>query len=163
MVKGGLHSVRAMHIEHKIKIISPPPLWDDRLLLGHPDIDREHKSLFAIAARLFSQNQTSVSYHIIGAVLSELADYTSEHFGHEEILMDQAKYPGCDEHICHHLDFIQKLSVMVDAYERGRTDILPELQSFLFEWLLNHISEDDRKFGEFWRSKNPSVKNGACH
>ena len=151
-----------MHIEHKFTVISPP-LWDDRLLFGHPDIDRDHKSLFAIASRLFATKQSAISFTIIGDVLSQLADYAGEHFSHEELLMYQANYPGYDEHICQHIDFIRKLSIMIDTYERGRVDVLPELQSMLFDWLLNHTSEADRKFGEFWRSKNLSVKNGECH
>ncbi len=113
-------------------------------MCGHPDIDLDHKSLFAIAARLFATKQSDVSFSVIGEVLSQLADYAGEHFAHEELLMDQADYPGCDEHICQHLEFIQKLSILIDTYERGRTDVLPELQSVLFDWLLNHTSDDDR-------------------
>ena len=151
-----------MHSKHDTTVISPP-VWDDRLLFWHLDIDRDHKSLFAIAARIFTNEMSGVSYSLISDVLAELADYTSEHFGHEELLMDQVCYPNCAERILQHIAFIQKPSIMIDTYERHRVDVLPELHFVLFDCLLNHISDDNRKFGDFLKSRNPSVKNAEFH
>ena len=141
--------------------LTEAPKWDDRLLVGHPDIDHEHKSLFAIASRLFIDNQSKLLNVDIGEVLCELADYIQTHFSHEEHLMGQAKYPPCAEHVVEHWNFIQNITILIDHFECRKTGILAELQVFLFEWLITHISEEDRKFGDFWRDMNQSAIDGT--
>ena len=133
-----------------------PPLWNDRLTIGHLDIDREHKRLFHIASRLFEANDAGISQSDIGDILCELADYTGKHFAHEEFLMYQAKYPLCAEHVVKHWNFIQRLSLMINTYERAPHEVLQKLQSVIIEWLLQHIMADDMKFGEFWNKHHGS-------
>lgn len=126
--------------------------WDDRLSIGHPEIDREHMALFAIGSRLSDAGPSAGSEYVMSDVLCELADYARDHFGREETLMRIAKFSRCIEHVLEHWKFIQKLTRLIDAYERGRPDVLPELREFLGEWLTSHISIDDREFGDFLRS-----------
>ncbi|MEI8395262.1 MAG: bacteriohemerythrin [Rhodospirillaceae bacterium] len=126
--------------------------WNDRLLIGHPDIDREHKLLFSIAQRLNGSIEFDKRESFIGEVLCALADYSQEHFSHEELLMQKIKYPNCAEHVVKHWQFIQKLSGLIDHYERGSLDIILEIRAFVSEWLADHISREDMEFGEFYKS-----------
>lgn len=66
--------------------------------------------------------------------------------------MRTAKFPRCIEHVVEHWKFIQKLTRLIDAYERGRSDVLSELKEFLSEWLASHITVDDREFGDFLKT-----------
>ena len=131
--------------------------WDDRMLIGHAEIDREHRRLFEVAERLDGEGEDGAPAGEICEVLCELADYSRDHFAREENLMRIARFPRCVEHVVEHWKFIQTLTRLNDAYERGRTEVLPELRAFLGEWLASHITVDDRQFGDFLRQTGQTV------
>jgi len=127
-------------------------LWDDGMLIGHPDIDRDHRTLFAIIRRVDELAATEASVDAVSEVLCQLADYSREHFAREENLMRLSRFPRCTEHVVEHYKFIRKLTVLVDIFERGRPDVIPECRAFLGDWFVGHISLDDMEFGAHLRA-----------
>ena len=93
----------------------------------------------------------------VSEVLCELADYTRDHFGREENLMRVTKFPRCVEHVVEHWKFIQKLSALIDRFERRQPDVLKECRTFLIDWLVAHISVEDREFGEYLKGMGGAV------
>ena len=64
--------------------------WKERYKLGIEEIDRQHKNLFDIGARVYDLAVLKDSYdHYdeIMSVLNELLDYTKYHFTYEEDLI----------------------------------------------------------------------------
>ena len=66
-------------------------LWDDRLLIGHAEIDKQHKRLFAITARIFELGDAAAD-RVVCDILCELVDYATEHFGLEEEVLRIIKW-----------------------------------------------------------------------
>ena len=65
--------------------------WSDSLLVGHPEIDEEHKGIFVFAAALRDIDTTSAPPSTVSDIICRLVDYASTHFGHEEELMREAR------------------------------------------------------------------------
>ena len=137
------------------------PLWNDRLLIGHPTIDHEHMQLFLLVSQLFDADVPHRSRDVVSNVLCTMADYALIHFGHEEHFMVTSHYPLYLVHAQHHSRFITKLSVLINDYEQGSVDVLPGCKSFLVDWLLTHISVDDRTFGDFLIDENLALLPSA--
>lgn len=128
-----------------------PSLWDDSLLLGQPDLDNDHRALFAMIVRLDTLGTSSDPGAAVSDVLCQLADYSREHFAREENLMRLCRFPRCSEHVVEHYKFIRQLTVLVDIFERGRPDVVPECRAFLGRWFLDHISVADMEFANYLR------------
>jgi len=60
-------------------------------------------------------------------------------------------YPYRKEHMAQHVEFFEMLEKMMDDFkEEGATRALsPSINTFLMNWLEDHINSIDTKFGEF--------------
>jgi hemerythrin len=130
--------------------------WQDSLSLGIEVIDKQHKQWIqyfndtneAVASQ---KNRTQIS-----KTLGFLLDYTETHFSTEERFMSESRYGGFQEHKAKHDELRSTLKNLVKDYEdEGITSNLTEaIDSFLGNWLVNHIQEVDKKFGSFIRENN---------
>ena len=127
--------------------------WSDSLLVGHPEIDEEHKGIFAFAAALHDLDLENAPSSTVSDIICKLVDYASMHLGHEEELMRVAQYPLISGHSIEHWKFFGHLTEIIDDYERGREDVLPKCLAFLTNWLTKHILVNDVQLAEFLRSK----------
>jgi hemerythrin len=94
--------------------------WSDRLELGIPLIDEQHRRFFDLAASL-QNNGDEVR---VMKTLATLSDYIRSHFRDEEILMEAAGYPGLAAHRLLHARFRQMLA---DLFRRARNMSLTTL------------------------------------
>jgi hemerythrin len=125
--------------------------WNDSLSVGIEQIDTQHKKWIehfnnaaeAIAAR---QSQTQIS-----KTLGFLMDYTELHFSTEEKYMTELGYTGLQEHQARHNELRTTLTNLVKDFEdEGVTSKLADaIDSFLGNWLVQHIHEIDKKFAAF--------------
>ena len=76
------------------------PQFDSKYLVGIDRVDREHRQLFEIAARVYDSLGASdeAAEAITDAAVIELLDYTVTHFASEESLMEEAGYPELESH-----------------------------------------------------------------
>ena len=130
------------------KIMDFDILWDDRLLIGHADIDKQHKRLFAITARIFELGDAATD-NVVSDILCELVDYATEHFALEEEILRVIKFPDIAEHIVEHWNFLQQMSVFTDRYERKHNHVMIEIRSYVVDWLWSHISEKDKEYKKY--------------
>jgi hemerythrin len=114
------------------------PRWSDTYLVGHPSMDTQHKEILDYAASL-----TSLS---ISAM--EMYRYTRNHFGHEEDLMRQIRYPATATHIEQHNHLISRLNEVSSDIAKGTLD-MKDLEVLLSDWLLVHISVYDKKLAAY--------------
>jgi hemerythrin len=128
-------------------------LWQDSLSVGIELIDSQHKQWIehfnnAAQAVTFRQNQSQIS-----KTLGFLMDYTVVHFTTEEKHMAQNNYPGLQEHKAMHDRLRSTLAGLVKDFEdEGVSPKLFEaIDTFLGNWLIQHIQEVDMKFGVFVR------------
>ncbi len=122
--------------------------WNEKLSVGIPTIDAEHKKLVAMLNDLYDAMQAKQSQAILGRVLDGLISYTASHFKHEETLFARTGYPAAAEHKKEHDDLTkQVLDVKKKYQEGGAATLSMEVLNFLRKWLLNHIQGSDKKYG----------------
>jgi hemerythrin-like metal-binding protein len=127
------------------------PQFDARFLVGIEQIDNEHRRLFEIAGRVHDSLATDSDAAIDAAraAIAELLDYTATHFANEERLMESSGYPELEPHRILHRNLIVQAREMEMRAEFGERHVPVELNRFIYNWLVDHIMDNDRKFGQF--------------
>ena len=128
--------------------------WDESWSIGDKLIDSQHRELVRLVNDLFSSGKETREN--ISAALSFLANYTVTHFNDEEALQRKHRFPGFEKHKQVHSDF---KAVVVDLLAKYETTDSPEqllntIKKALVEWLVNHITIEDKKIGHYIESRN---------
>lgn len=128
--------------------------WSDKLCIGIPSIDDQHKVLVSIINELFGrimEPENSQDHHL---VFEKLELYTREHFCYEEALFDKFKWDHSSIHESEHKKLIAEIGKMKTAFEKSTDfDSSVEIMQFLKNWLVNHILESDRSYVTFLTEK----------
>jgi methyl-accepting chemotaxis protein len=122
--------------------------WSPALSVGHAEMDRQHQVLFGIANRLNDAVKIGHGRDITGKLLDELVDYTMNHFGFEERLMEKHAYSGRSRHVDNHRKLTDDVMQYKREFEGGTGTVSIELLGFVREWLINHILKVDRDFAD---------------
>jgi hemerythrin len=125
--------------------------WNDSLSVGIAPIDNQHKKWiehFNDTVEAVASNQ---SHTQISKTLGFLMDYTEVHFSTEEKYMTESKYEAIQEHKAKHNELRTTLGNLVKDFEdEGITANLAQaIDSFLGNWLFQHLREVDMKFAAF--------------
>jgi hemerythrin len=136
--------------------------WDPSLETGEPEIDLQHKGLFALANEL----QTCVDAggdqtEAVTDTVYRLADYVVQHFHDEEALMLRCGYPGMTAHHRLHQNLTEETMRVASRFFNGE-DLLPtDLAAFLNTWLREHIREEDMRLVRYVRKHAAAAAPGA--
>lgn len=130
-----------------------PFSFTKKYLTGIKLVDDEHKRLFEIiknADEIIHAELLHDKYDEIVRILSELEDYTKEHFYDEELYMQKIEYPHLEAQHKAHSAFIDKISkINLEDVDEHQQDYLEHIVQFLLDWLTVHILHMDKKIGEF--------------
>ncbi len=126
--------------------------WDNSYSVNIKAIDKQHLKLIELINKLNSAMRLGKANHIFLEILIGLTEYTEKHFSYEEKLMRDAEYPGLNEQLQEHRQFVQQLKDTQNNYQSGQINIL-NLMSFLKDWLSDHIKGIDMKYKDFFNSK----------
>lgn len=126
--------------------------WDDSLSVGIDEIDDDHKGLIDLFNQLYAS--CSASEGVLAAAemdtLLKLLDYTKSHFQREEKWMKKADYPDYNEHKELHDDLlIITLNFQEHLQSTEIHRITDETLEFLRSWIVHHIMESDKAFGNY--------------
>ncbi len=123
------------------------PTWTQKLVLGVPAIDAQHRELFARADALLAAMSQGKSAHEVKPLLSFLDDYCSRHFASEEKLMRELNYSGLREHVAQHTVFTRQFQEIVANFQIKGPSITVSLgvQRLVSGWLVQHIGAVDTK------------------
>jgi hemerythrin len=129
--------------------------WRDELSVGVNAIDDQHKELINRFNALLRACNDGHGKEEVGELLGFLRDYVAVHFCDEEALQQEQGYPGYPAHRHQHLEFVGRLD---DLHRKYFTDgasltLVIQANNMMIDWLINHISKEDRKIGEFMRTK----------
>lgn len=127
------------------------PQFGKKYMVGIEQVDHEHEQLFAIAARTYDSLSSgdAAARAMIRDAVTELVDYTATHFASEEGLMAAAGYPELEAHRDQHEHLMARARDMEMRVEIDDPAVAVDLTHFLYRWLVDHIENSDRKFGEF--------------
>jgi hemerythrin len=126
-----------------------------QFVTGIEAVDHQHQRLVEMVAQLDDLRKTAFStparkQEAVGAIVSEMIDYTISHFAFEESLMQDANYEFYNAHKRVHELLVQRAGEYKERWLAGE-DIADELYDVLSRWLFNHICNDDKAYA-------PSVK-----
>jgi hemerythrin len=127
------------------------PEFTPQFLVGIEQVDREHQKLFEIAGRVFDAfvANDAATNASIGRAVGELIEYTATHFANEEGLMATAGYPNLEAHKQLHQNLLWRAQDMQMRYDLGERFVAMDLNRFIYQWLAEHILENDKAFGKF--------------
>lgn len=132
--------------------------WDDKLLIGHSDVDAQHRHLFEILNRLYSALKEQRSDAGTRTALDELTHYVSWHFAAEEEVMRACGFPQIEEHIAAHRAFAQQVE---DLRERGSGIHAFELLNFIGYWIVKHVGQADVEIGRYLQRQAAEESAGS--
>jgi len=137
-----------------------PIIWTPKLAVGVDQIDEEHRELFDRVNRLLEAMQASKAKEELQPLIGFLADYVNVHFSGEQALMHAHRYPGAPEHLAQHAFFVTEFKAMaVEVQRSGPTALMTiKLNKLLCDWLRDHVSSTDRKFGEFLKTVGATAR-----
>lgn len=155
---GPLRSCRAAvaELDRYMRIsMSECPQFDGRYKVGIEQVDREHRLLFEIAARVYASLGAGNAAALADAqtAIAELLDHVETHFASEEALMRAADYPYQETHRALHRHLLLQVRDMELRAAAGERYLPAELNYFIHKWLIDHIVTNDRMFGEFMTAR----------
>jgi hemerythrin len=124
--------------------------WDPSLAVGHAQIDAQHQELFRRFAKLVAAMEAGQSAEI-GELFKFLAQYAVDHFGAEEKLMEEVKYPGAAIHKAAHARFVREFGDLVAFYEANGASraVVVKTRTWIGGWLRAHIMGVDLALAKF--------------
>jgi hemerythrin len=125
--------------------------WSEELAVGVPRLDAEHQALIQRLNDVSAAVENRQGEVEIIRTLGFLSDYADFHFAAEEEHMAQIDYPGLAEQKTAHQEFLDTLKTLKqDFEEEGSTRTLAHaINTFLMNWLTDHIRTVDRRIGVF--------------
>lgn len=115
--------------------------WSDSYAVGVPELDRQHRELFALVSQLSADAcTTDEALHVL---LSRLADYALAHFRAEELFLRSRGCPELDDHLDEHTRFVAQIATTSLGAMHGKIE-RAELLDFLRSWLVDHILGTDQ-------------------
>lgn len=124
-------------------------------MTGHPLIDKQHAEIEKRIARFLEHSRNgTLTAEEFRAFLTEIHDYTIEHFRTEEALMFDVRYPNLWEHRDKHAEFWHELLSIIDACEAcGYSPECGKRFAVSFETWGSHVHEMDDHFVRWLQAK----------
>lgn len=127
--------------------------WREELALGVEQIDNQHKELLGRFDMLLTACKQGKGGEEVLYLLNFLDEYVISHFGDEEQLQKNSKFPDYESHRQEHQSFIGKLADLKKriADEGVQIDLVLDTNKLLLDWLIRHISVRDKAVGKHLR------------
>jgi hemerythrin len=133
--------------------------WSSSLFTGYKEIDDEHRAVFAAVDALMDALRHGYGDKEVESTLKSLEDYVSNHFRHEETLMQEKDYPDMSAHLEAHVAFSGRLGELRRVLKQsGATKALAvQTLQAIGKLLMQDIETHDRKLAGFL-----TFKGKAC-
>ena len=127
------------------------------LYTNNPIIDAQHKELIDTINKLYEAIEAGKGIDEAKKTLEFLSQYTVFHFGGEEKLMQEVKYPLYTEHKAAHDAFVNTVKGMYNTLMAdGATEAFcNKVEAEVTNWLVAHIQGMDQKMIE-WKNHHTS-------
>lgn len=128
--------------------------WSDDYAVGVPEIDAQHAAMFErVDALLVACEEGRAKDEIVG-LFTFLEEYARKHFADEEALMNAIGFSECREHQAQHQEYIDEIGRFRAVFElEGANALLAaELNAYLVNWLISHITVEDLRIATFMRN-----------
>ena len=133
--------------------------WNDNLRVGNTFIDNDHRHMIALMRELHAALEEKKGREVLESMLSDLIQYTQEHFKREEDVMQGMRYAEFVQHKQEHERLIYQVLLLRKRFADGEVAISGELSTFLYEWLFDHILKVDKKLAKTIRDARVNPKH----
>ena len=127
--------------------------WRATYETGVPSMDEQHRQLIDLINSLYRVLRKEESVETIGPILDDMAAYADKHLREEEALLQKHDFPGYDEHLLLHNNYQEELAALTRDWEQQDELTAKKIYAFLRQWWLEHIVENDQKYGNFLTEK----------
>lgn len=131
-------------------------VWHKKHEIGIDEIDRQLRELLTLIQKLHETVTVGNNRDAISSAMDILEERIREHFDFEDELMIKHSYPFSSDHIAQHNSYKKYFYKLRDEIKADlKTDIENSLylgfriNLSLSNWLLNHLSRDDRHLGRY--------------
>jgi hemerythrin len=129
--------------------------WDSKKFSVHVDeMDEQHKKWIHLINVLHDSLMEKKDNVTPKSAIEEMLAYTRYHFAQEEALMRNIDYPAFIEHKQLHGDFIVELQSLNVEINTGHILLRTQIMSILKNWLEDHITTADMRYGEYISKTN---------
>ena len=121
-------------------------VWKDTFNIGHEAVDLQHRLFLETLNKYYEITFGGKEELVDKELINRLKQYATTHFRFEEELMQSVGYPEMERHRNQHRYFESLVRDFEAAHRQGKTQALSSAVSFLRDWFLNHILDEDKKF-----------------
>lgn len=122
--------------------------WRESYKVDIREIDEQHRELFTLIDKLRREAEGEGAPAVLIPLLGTVVSQARAHFATEEQLMRAHQYPDIAIHKrLHDALLAQAMDVQEKAHRKELT--LPMVVKFLEFWIAHHISQADRRLGQF--------------
>lgn len=125
--------------------------WKEELSIGIDEIDEQHKEMFRIIRdmeQLLITRCIGVRPEQLYDIITQLREFVSYHFYHEEVLMKKYEYSKLEEHTQIHQNlFRYVLEIDLPALGRNPYEELKKIKDGIQDWIFEHMFRDDKEMG----------------
>lgn len=132
--------------------------WRDSYSVGVEKSDQEHMVLVELINETFIIVRDKGSVATLSEAIVKLIDYTKVHFADEEEALAKVNYPLLDEHKEIHLNLMEQVYEFQKQIASEGENLRTDLYKFLRDWLINHILDEDMKYGEYFIDEKEGVE-----
>ena len=134
--------------------------WDNKYLVGQEVIDTDHRNLFQLINDFYDAFQETKSRRELAALLTKLVQYAEAHFRREEAIMQSNGYMLLGEHQMSHTKLYETIYALNERLMSDPAPMDRAAVAFLKNWLVDHVMDEDMKFGEFLREQKGASPAG---
>lgn len=129
--------------------------WDDSLILGIEELDKQHKTLVDNFTRLSEAVHDGCSEKVIDELTNFLFDYAKVHFTSEDDYMVKYSYPDIDIQRQEHGQFNRDANEFRQRIEQNGVsrELAIEITGKLVRWIIQHIRNHDRQMYEYFKER----------
>jgi hemerythrin-like metal-binding protein len=122
--------------------------WSEAYSVGNRKMDEQHKKLIDLVNHLYAAMRSGRANDVVATILQELIDYTATHFADEENLMKKYNCPELGKQQAMHKELVRQVLDLQEQFSQGQP-LGTRVFHFLKGWLVNHIQNEDRKYGAY--------------
>ena len=125
--------------------------WKESFNVGIEEIDRQHRSFLELLNDCYVKSSGLGRSRIDPGMIAKLRDYATRHFRFEEEFMRFRSYPDMLSQEQQHRMFESLILKYEAGRAAGKDESIESVFTFLRDWFLNHILEEDKKIASFMK------------
>ena len=118
--------------------------WNDNLLTGVAEIDKQHKNIFKYLNSIYEYNKINQGNKEVIKKVYSLLDFIFQHFDFEEALIEEYNSPHGEDHKKEHAYFKETIKEIFEKFGDSPYALTFEFCKFVMEFYPKHITFFDK-------------------